>query len=328
MIDIATIKQPILADFERFEQHFADAFVSDNQTLQEIYAYVLDHVGKQVRPLLTLLSSLVCGKITDTAINASVALELMHTASLLHDDVIDEAEQRRGKPSVHTRWGNKAAILSGDYLLASSFLVSTTINHPKIWNILASVGKKLAVGELLQQDITVDLEAQWNEEAYMKVIHHKTAQLFAACCQIGALAAKATKEQEAALTQFGENIGLIFQIKDDIFDYFDGAEIGKPTGNDLKEGKVTLPLLHALNVTSPTEHQSMLKKIRKVFMEQDEKYINEIQTFTKIHGGIEYAESRMNHFKQKALEALSIFDESEAKTTLEETLQFVSQRTY
>jgi len=326
MNDIAAIKQPVIAEFQRFEAFFSDAFESDNQVLKEIYAYVLDNVGKQVRPLLTLLCSHVCGGVTQTTIQASVSLELMHTASLLHDDVIDEADQRRGKPSVHARWGNKSAILAGDYLLASSFLVTTTINHPKIWQILASVGKQLAIGELMQQDSTIDM--QWNEAHYLDVIYNKTAQLFAACCQVGALAANATKEQIAAMKQFGENIGLIFQIKDDIFDYFDSKEIGKPSGNDLKEGKITLPLLYALSKVSSDESNSILNLIRQVYHDHDESTIPFIQQFARSHGGIRYAEERMDFYQQQALAALSIFDESEGKSALLAALQFVSDRNY
>ncbi len=326
MNDIAAIKQPVIAEFQRFETFFSDAFESDNQVLKEIYVYVLDNVGKQVRPLLTLLCSQVCGGVTQTTIQASVSLELMHTASLLHDDVIDEADQRRGKPSVHARWGNKSAILAGDYLLASSFLVTTTINHPKIWQILASVGKQLAVGELLQQDSTIDM--QWSEAHYLDVIYNKTAQLFAACCQVGALAANATKEQVAAMKQFGENIGLIFQIKDDIFDYFDSKEIGKPTGNDLKEGKITLPLLHALSQASPDESDAVLNLIRQVYHNHDEASIPVIQQFARSNGGIRYAEERMDFYQQQALAALSEFEESEGKSALLAALRFVSDRNY
>jgi octaprenyl-diphosphate synthase len=326
MNDITAIKQPVIAEFQRFETLFSEAFESDNQILKEIYAYVLDNVGKQIRPLLTLLCSRVCGGVTQTAIQSSVSLELMHTASLLHDDVIDEADERRGKPSVHARWGNKSAVLAGDYLLASSFVVTTTINHPKIWQILAYVGKQLAVGELLQQDSTIDL--QWNESQYLNVIHNKTAQLFAACCQVGALAANATEEQVSAMEQFGENIGLMFQIKDDIFDYCDSKAIGKPTGNDLKEGKITLPLIHALLEASPDESNVMLQLIRQVFYKEDESIIPVIQKFTRSHGGIVYAEERMDSYKQQALASLSIFEESEGKAALLAVLHFVADRTY
>jgi octaprenyl-diphosphate synthase len=326
MNDITAIKQPIVAEFQRFETFFSEAFESDNQILKEIYTYVLDNVGKQVRPLLTLLCSHVCGGVTQTTIQSSVSLELMHTASLLHDDVIDEADERRGKPSVHARWGNKSAILAGDYLLASSFLVTTTINHPKIWQILASVGKQLAVGELLQQDSTIDL--QWDESQYLNVIHNKTAQLFAACCQVGALAANATNEQVSAMEQFGENIGLMFQIKDDIFDYFDSKAIGKPTGNDLKEGKITLPLIHALSQVSTEESNVILNFIRQVYHDHDESSIPVIQEFSRSHGGISYAEERMNLYKQQALDSLSIFEESDGKAALLAALHFVADRTY
>lgn len=324
MKDIASIKQPVIADFQRFEEMFKTAFESDNQQLTEIYNYLLTNVGKQVRPTLTLLCSKLCGQINDMALQAAVALELMHTASLLHDDVIDEAKERRGNPSVYAQWGNKTAILSGDYLLAASFMVITTINSPRIWTILARVGKLLAEGELLQLN-KADGETV-SETHYFKVIGNKTAALFAACTEVGAIAAGAEKNTIEQIRSFGENLGIGFQIKDDIFDYSDSNLIGKPTGNDLKEGKITLPLIFALKHSSEEERKDMLHKLQQI--PSNESYIKEIQTFARAKGGIQYAEEKMEYFKQKAIEALSSFPENNEKEALISILEFATARNY
>jgi len=324
MKDIAAIKQPVINDFLHFEEQFKAAFQSDNQQLTEIYTYLLTNVGKQVRPTLTLLCSKLCGKINDTAIQAAVALELMHTASLLHDDVVDEAKERRGNPSVYAQWGNKTAILSGDYLLAASFLVITGINNSRIWMILANVGKLLAEGELLQLN-KADGETV-SETHYFKVIESKTATLFSACTEVGAISAGADNEQIKRMREFGENLGIGFQIKDDIFDYSDSNIIGKPTGNDLREGKITLPLIHALKTSSESERQDILHKIQSI--STNESYVAEIQEFARNKGGITYAEEKMAYYKNKALEALSAFPDNEEKEALIAILDFATARNY
>lgn len=324
MKDIAAIKQPVINDFQRFEEQFKAAFQSDNQQLTEIYTYLLTNVGKQVRPTLTLLCSKLCGKINDMAIQAAVALELMHTASLLHDDVVDEAKERRGNPSVYAQWGNKTAILSGDYLLAASFLVITGISNAKIWSILANVGKLLAEGELLQLN-KADGETV-SETHYFKVIERKTATLFSACTEVGAISAGADNEKIKRMREFGENLGIGFQIKDDIFDYSDSNVIGKPTGNDLREGKITLPLIYALKASSESERKEILLKIQSI--STNELYIAEIQQFARDKGGIQYAEEKMSHYKNKAIEALSSFPDNEEKDALIAILDFATARNY
>lgn len=324
MKDIAAIKQPVIADFHQFEALFKSAFQSDNQQLTVIYDYLLTNVGKQVRPTLTLLCSKLCGQINEMTLHAAVALELMHTASLLHDDVVDEAKERRGNPSVYAQWGNKTAILSGDYLLAASFLVITTINSPKIWTILANVGKLLAEGELLQLN-KADGETV-SETHYFKVIGNKTAALFSACTEVGAIAAGGDQNTVSLIRSFGENLGIGFQIRDDIFDYYDSKQIGKPTGNDLREGKITLPLIYALKNSSPEERQSILKKLQLASIKEE--YIREIQDFAKEKGGIQYAEEKMEYFKQQALNALSSFPDNNEKEALLAILEFATARNY
>jgi len=248
----------------------------------------------------------------------------MHTASLLHDDVVDEAKERRGNPSVYAQWGNKTAILSGDYLLAASFMVITSINSPRIWTILAKVGKLLAEGELLQLN-KADGETV-SETHYFKVIGNKTAALFAACTEVGAISSGADEHRIKLIREFGENLGIGFQIKDDIFDYSDSNVIGKPTGNDLKEGKITLPLIYALKHSSEEERKSILQKLQMV--PQDESLIAEIQEFARIKGGIRYAEEKMLYFKQKALNSLAAFPDNVEKDALIEILDFATARNY
>jgi len=324
MKDIAAIKEPVIADFKRFEELFKKAFQSDNPQLIEIYSYLLNNVGKQVRPTLTLLCSKLCGGINDIALQAAVALELMHTASLLHDDVVDEASERRGSPSVYARWGNKTAILSGDYLLASSFMVTTSIDNARIWAILANVGKHLAEGELLQLNKADGLTV--SETHYFKVISNKTAALFSACTEVGALSANATKEQTALIRAFGENLGIGFQIRDDIFDYSDSEKIGKPTGNDLKEGKITLPLIYALKQSTEKERTDILNKLQLVHT--DKSAIAEVQEFARDKGGIRYAEEKMEYYKDQALKAIESFPDNEEKDALIAILEFATKRNY
>jgi octaprenyl-diphosphate synthase len=324
MKDIAAIKQPVIADFERFEAMFKEAFQSDNQQLTEVYTYLLNNVGKQVRPILTLLCSKLCGGITDMALQAAVALELMHTASLLHDDVVDEASERRGSPSVYAKWGNKTAILSGDYLLASSFMVTSGIDNARIWSILANVGKHLAEGELLQLNKADGLTV--SETHYFNVISNKTAALFSACTESGALSASATSGQTKLIRAFGENLGIAFQIKDDIFDYSDSKKIGKPTGNDLKEGKITLPLIYALKQSSEEERTAILEKIKLIHA--DESVISDIQQFASNKGGIQYAEEKMEYYKALASNTLKLFADNEEKEALLAILEFATERNY
>jgi octaprenyl-diphosphate synthase len=243
---------------------------------------------------------------------------------MLHDDVVDEAVARRAIPSVYAEWGNKTAILSGDYLLAASFLVITSIQNSRIWIILANVGKLLAEGELLQLN-KADGETV-SETHYFKVIGNKTAALFAACTEVGAISAGANQENTRAIRSFGENLGIGFQIKDDIFDYSDSSLIGKPTGNDLKEGKITLPLIYALKHSTEEERNNVLHKLQLV--PEDESLIVEIQDDARQKGGIRYAEEKMEYYKQRALDALSGFPESSEKEALISILEFATARNY
>ena len=277
-----------------------------------------------MRPILTLLIAKNYGKVTDITQNAAVGLELLHTASLVHDDVVDESEERRGQASVNASYDNKAAVLIGDFLLSTALLHVSYTGNQRIVQTLSQLGRTLANGELLQL---------WNigneeisEEIYYDVIRQKTAVLFEACASVGALSVAASEEEVKRASLFGHNLGIMFQIRDDIFDYFDSKEIGKPTGNDMAEGKLTLPVIYALK-TNP-QYEAMMnlaKKVKARTINSDE--IAVLVEFTKRSGGIEYAEKRMEDYRQEALKYLdeSVADES-IRTALRAFLDYVIQR--
>ena len=289
---LSIIKQPINTELAAFIDLF-------NSTLEHEYGFlqnVLDHIrqrgGKRMRPMLILLIAKNYGEVNMMTQNAAVGLELLHTASLVHDDVVDESNERRGQASVNATYNNKVAVLVGDFILSSALLrVSDTANQTIIRK-LASLGQTLSAGEVLQ--LTNIENREISEDVYYQVIRQKTAALFEACCEMGALSAGVPEENLAEVREFGSNIGLAFQIRDDIFDYYDSSEIGKPTGNDMAEGKLTLPVIYALNSTGDEEMRKLAMKVKQRIINSDE--IANLVAFTKANGGIEYAEQKMRHF--------------------------------
>lgn len=326
-MDIASeIRKPIEAEFAQFEQAFKDALRTDNPLLQDVFAHVLQNCGKQLRPILVLLSAKLCHGVSDKTIQTAVALELLHTASLIHDDVVDDSPTRRGAPSVHARWNNKVAVLVGDFLLAKVIAITANLRNLKILNIVAEMGRTLSSGELLQ------LHAQrsmWiTEEDYMRVIEQKTAALFAACTQAGAASSGATMKQETALERFGRELGLIFQIKDDVLDYSE-QEIGKPTLSDVRDGKATLPLICALNRAPKAEAEKirLMAEALPNSTEQEED-LQVVQSFVLKYDGIRYATKQMEAHKEKAAEALASFHSSPVRSALTQLLQYTIIRSY
>ena len=278
-----------------------------------------------MRPILILLMAKNFGAISDVTQNAAVGLELLHTASLVHDDVVDESSERRGQASVNAEYNNKVAVLVGDYILSTAlFRVSLTDNQ-MIIQLLAELGRTLAAGEILQLSNIQNQEI--SEQVYYQVINQKTAALFEACAKVGALSAGASAEEVEAAAKFGQSIGIIFQIRDDIFDYFDSKEIGKPTGNDMTEGKLTLPVIYALNHTSMESMQTLARKVKAGTINPDE--IAVLVEFTKQQGGIEYAEQKMDEF---AADARKFIDErvknESLKSSFNAYLDYVIQRNY
>ena len=321
---LSIIKRPIEGDLNAFSAFFGDAFSHSNGLLASVLSHIKKRTGKQMRPILILLLAKNYGKISNVTLRSAVGLELLHTASLVHDDVVDDSEERRGQKSVNAEYNNKVAVLVGDYLLSTALLnVSLTNNHLIVQN-LAELGRTLARGEILQlsnisnQDIS--------EDVYYQVIKQKTAALFESCCAIAALSCDVSEEQISMAKKFGQELGIIFQIKDDIFDYYDSDEIGKPTGNDMAEGKLTLPAIYALRSTNNDEMYRIARKVKSHDVTQDE--IKQLVEFTKANRGIEYAEKVMSelHVSCNSFIRDNITDK-DIQESLYKYVEFVIQRT-
>lgn len=322
MDNSSLIKAPISVELEDFKKLFDSSLSSSNLLLNSVIAHIRQKNGKMMRPMLVLLAAKLYGEVCPATLHAAVALELLHNASLVHDDVVDESTERRGQLSVNAIFNNKVAVLSGDYLLATSLVqVGLTRNHAII-DIVSCLGQDLAEGELLQLSNVSNL--QFSEDVYFDVIRKKTAVLFAACTKAGALSVGADDEKVEFARLFGEYIGLCFQIKDDIFDYFESKEIGKPTGNDMMEGKLTLPVLYALNSIADKAAEKIALKIKNGEASSDE--IAHLIEFTKLNGGIEYANETMFAFREKALSLLASIPDSDVKTALAVYLDYVVER--
>ncbi len=320
---ISTIKAPIEAELN----DFIDLFNKSLSHSDGLLGLALDHIrqrgGKRMRPMLILLMAKNFGQICDATLHGAVGLELLHTASLVHDDVVDESEERRGQTSVNAEYNNKVAVLVGDYILSTALLQVNLTKNFDIMRELSELGRMLANGEILQlqnidnQDIS--------EEVYYRVIHQKTAAFFETCVAIGALSVGASEVDLVEAKEFGKNLGMIFQIRDDIFDYYDSAEIGKPTGNDMAEGKLTLPVIHAINSTGNKEMLQIARKVKAQTVTPDE--IERLVAFTKENGGIEYAEQCIWDFHANAM--LFIQEKArneEMRTALTAYLDYVIQR--
>ena len=292
MDQLSIIKRPIKADLERFVNLFEKSLTHDYGLLAQVLDHIRQRAGKRMRPMLILLMAKHFGGITDATQYAAVGLELLHTASLVHDDVVDDSAERRGQSSVNAEYNNKVAVLVGDYSLSTALLNVALTDNQIIVKRLAELGRTLASGEILQLSNIQNTEI--SEDVYYDVIIQKTAALFEACCTIGALSAGGSDEDIEKASLFGRNLGIMFQIKDDIFDYSQSSEIGKPTGNDMAEGKLTLPVIYALNSTGNVNMRALAMKVKDRTVTPDE--ITMLVDFTKKNGGIEYAEKRMNDF--------------------------------
>ena len=321
---LSIIKRPIEGDLNAFSAFFGDAFSHSNGLLASVLSHIKKRTGKQMRPILILLLAKNYGTISNVTLRSAVGLELLHTASLVHDDVVDDSEERRGQKSVNAEYNNKVAVLVGDYLLSTALLnVSLTNNHLIVQN-LAELGRTLARGEILQlsnisnQDIS--------EDVYYQVIKQKTAALFESCCAIAALSCDVSEEQICKAKKFGQDLGIIFQIKDDIFDYYDSDEIGKPTGNDMAEGKLTLPAIYALRSTNNDEMYRIARKVKSHDVTQDE--IKQLVEFTKANRGIEYAEKVMSELHESCNSFIrDNITDKDIQESLYKYVEFVIQRT-
>ena len=319
---LSVIRKPIEVEMNNFVTLFNESLSQGEGLLEQVLSHIRQRGGKRMRPMLILLTAKNFGQVSDVTQNAALGLELLHTASLVHDDVVDESSERRGQPSVNASYNNKVAVLVGDYILSTALLrVALSDNH-RIVQHLAELGRTLAAGEILQLSNIANQEI--SEEVYYQVIDKKTAVLFESCATLGALSAGVSEEIIEKAKKFGHNIGMIFQIRDDIFDYYDSKEIGKPTGNDMTEGKLTLPVIYALNNTNYESMLTLAKKVKSGTINPDE--IAVLVEFTKQNGGISYAEQKMNEFAKEAQQFIDECVKPELKDAFTAYLEYVIQR--
>ena len=320
---LSIIKRPIEGEFDDFVRLFNESLSHTEGLLSQVLEHIRHRGGKRMRPLLILLIAKNYGGVNDVTLRSAVGLELLHTASLVHDDVVDESKERRGQPSVNAIYNNKVAVLVGDYVLSTALLNISYTNNSDILSSIAVLGRNLSNGEILQLSNIQNTE--FSEDIYYDVIKMKTAALFESCCEVGTLSVNANERQIELAKEFGRNLGIIFQIRDDIFDYYDSKEIGKPTGNDMAEGKLTLPVLYALNSTHDSEMEEIARKVKRNDVTRYE--IARLVDFTKNNGGIEYAERKMLELRQKCMEFIDSESVSEEiRTSLTAYIDYVIQR--
>lgn len=323
MNDFSLIRKPISDELKTFANMFDESLSQGEGLLDDALTHIRQRGGKRMRPILTMLIAKCFGDVNDVTQNAALGLELLHTASLVHDDVVDESTERRGQASVNASYNNKVAVLVGDYILSTALQRVSLTKDSVIINALAELGRTLSRGEILQ--LTNFENDGISEEIYYKIIESKTASLFKCCAEMGAISAHAGEEQIAAAMEFGRIIGIIFQIRDDIFDYYDSKEIGKPTGNDMAEGKITLPAIFALNKTQDKEMLALAKKVKNRSISTDE--ITVFIEFTKKNGGIEYAEEVMEKLHAEALSFVDKYvDDSDIANALRSYLDYIIER--
>ena len=316
------ITAPIQRELNDFIEMFNQALTHPDGLLGQALSHIRNRGGKRMRPILVLLMAKNFGVVNEATLHSAVGLELLHTASLVHDDVVDEAQERRGQQSVNACYDNKVAVLVGDYVLSTALFHVSMTHQEAIFRQIAELGRALANGEILQ--LTNTDENGLSEEKYFQVIEKKTGALFESCCIIGALSAGLTMNDIQEVRRFGSIIGTIFQIRDDIFDYYDSKEIGKPTGNDMAEGKLTLPVLYALNHTDDAAMQSLAKKVKNGTVTPDE--IATLVSFTKARGGIEYAVQKMDELAAEGLEFIRKSVKPELQDAFTAYLEYVIQR--
>ena len=319
---LSIIKRPIEKEINNFAELFNQCLSQEEGLLGDVLSHIRQRGGKRMRPILMFLTAQNYGQISDITQNAALGLELLHTASLVHDDVVDESSERRGQASVNASYNNKVAVLVGDYILSTALLRVALSKNQIIVQRLAELGRILAAGEILQLSNISNQEI--SEDAYYQVIEKKTASLFEACSALGATSVGASDEDIEVAKKFGHHIGMIFQIRDDIFDYYDSKEIGKPTGNDMTEGKLTLPVIYALNNSNYESMQTLAKKVKAGTINPDE--IAVLVEFTKQSGGIEYAERKMEEFALEAQKYIDEYVKPELKDSFTAYLEYVIQR--
>ena len=306
---VEDIKKPVKEEMALFEKKFKSAMKSDVALLDKITHYIIKRKGKQIRPLFVFLSAKMIAPVEEGTYIAASLIELLHTATLVHDDVVDDASERRGFLSINALWKNKIAVLVGDFLLSQGLLLTTSKNRIDLLHLVSKAVKAMSEGELLQMEKSRKMDI--TEEVYFKIIKQKTASLVAACCATGACSVTKNKELIANMEKVGIYVGMAFQIKDDIFDYGFSNEIGKPTGIDIKERKLTLPLIYVMNKVEKKQKKLIINTIKKE--KQDSKKINEIISMVINEGGINYAEKKMHYYRDLAIKQLEDIPSSPSK---------------
>jgi len=321
MLSIDEIKKPIAAEIDVFESKFKASMHSSIPLLDRITHYIVKRKGKQIRPMFVFFSAGLCGGINDSTHRGAALVELLHTATLVHDDVVDNSYQRRGFFSINALWKNKIAVLVGDYLLSKGLLLSLDNNDFHLLKIVSEAVKQMSEGELLQIEKVRKMDI--GEPIYYEVIRQKTASLIASCCACGAASAGADTETIERMRLFGEKTGIAFQIKDDMFD-FGLDDVGKPLGIDIKEKKITLPLIYALNKASKPERKNVINLVKN--HNEDAKSVAEIIAFVKNSGGLDYAKTQMAKYQEEAFAILNTFPENKFRTGLEQLVRFTTER--
>jgi len=321
MLNLDEIKKPIAAELETFEAKFKASMQSSVPLLDRITHYIVKRKGKQIRPMFVFLSASLCGGISEATYRGAALVELLHTATLVHDDVVDNSYERRGFFSVNALWKNKIAVLVGDFLLSKGLLLSINNGDFGLLKIVSEAVKQMSEGELLQIEKARRLDI--DEAVYYEVIRQKTASLIASCCSCGAASAGANAETVEKMRLFGEKVGIAFQIKDDLFD-FGTDDVGKPLGIDIKEKKITLPLIYALNKTGSSEKRRIINLVKNHNEESDK--VSEVIDFVRNSGGLDYARSRMDAYQQEAFNILNELPEHESRDSLQQLVRFTTER--
>ena len=322
MITLDEIKAPIASHIDEFEKHFRNSMKSPVPLLDTITRYIIKRKGKQMRPMFVFLSAQVCGEVTESTFRAASLIELLHTATLIHDDVVDDSNERRGFFSLNALWKNKIAVLVGDFLLSKGLLLSIDNKEFELLRIVSNATREMSEGELLQIEKARHLDI--DESIYFEIIRKKTASLIASCCACGATSVGAGDDMVKKMHQFGEYVGIAFQIKDDLFDYQKNLDTGKPNGIDIKEKKMTLPLIFMLNNSGWIEKRRAINIVRN-HNDEPEKVAKLIQHVNESKG-IEYAVQKMKEYQTKAFELLNTFPESPARSSLEQLVIFTTER--
>ena len=322
MNNLQRIAQPVEKEMDVFNRLFTETLRGHNNDFQSMIDFISGKNGKRIRPLILLLSAKLCGDPNEKSVDYAVMLELLHTATLIHDDVVDNTMERRGQLSVNAKYDNRVAVLLGDYILAMAITKAILSQNFAVLDIISRLAQNLAEGELAQ--LISSKELRFNETRYFEVIWKKTAFLLSSCSEMGAISVNAGNEKQEKLRLIGENLGMCFQIKDDIFDYYDQGNIGKPTGNDIREGKITLPLIYALNNASKSDSERILTLIQN--RNYSPETIHQLTDFAKENKGIEYAYSKMQEIKEHNLALLNDFPDSDAKLSLIQLNDYIIER--